>query len=155
MKLQTEWVEYESQGKKVQGYYARPSAAQGKLPGVLVIQEAFGIDPHIQDVTQSIATAGYAAFAPDLFSYGGKPEPLAPERMEDVKRFLDTIPQAAWFDPALRAPALEALPEARRKALEETIGMVLVPTRPWDQYVATLSAGRAWLAAGRAPCLPQ
>ncbi len=148
MKLQTEWVEYEADGKQVQGYCARPAAAKGALPGVLVIQEAFGVDPHIQDVTERFATAGYAAFAPDLFSYGGKPAPLAPERIEETKQFLDTIPQAAWFDPAQRASALAALPEARGKAIEETLGVVLVPNRPWDQYVATLRAGRSWLAAG-------
>jgi hypothetical protein len=32
MKLQTEWVEFEADGKKVQGYLARPAAAQGALP---------------------------------------------------------------------------------------------------------------------------
>jgi len=148
MKLQTEWVEYEVDGKKVQGYFARPAAVQAPLPGVLVIQEAFGVDPHIQDVTERFATAGYAAFAPDLFSYGGKPAPLAPERIEDAKQFLDTIPQAAWFDAALRAPLLAALPAARGKAIEETLGVILVPNRPWDQYVATLRGGRSWLVAG-------
>jgi carboxymethylenebutenolidase len=150
MKLQTEWVEYEAEGKKVRGYLARPSAAQGALPGVLVIQEVFGVDPHIQDVTERFAAAGYAAFAPDLFSHGGKPAPLMPDRIEDAKQFLDTLPQPAWFDPAQRAPALAALPEARRKALEETLGLLLVPNRPWDQYVAIMRAGRAWLAAGPA-----
>jgi carboxymethylenebutenolidase len=122
--------------------------AQGALPGVIVIQEAFGVEPHIQDVAQRFATAGYAAFAPDLFSYGGKPAPLAPERIEDAKQFLDTLPQPAWFDPALRAPVLAALPEARRTSLEETLGLLLIPNRPWEQYVSTLRAGRSWLAAG-------
>jgi carboxymethylenebutenolidase len=148
MKLQTEWVEYAVDGKSVQGYFARPTAAKGELPGVVVIQEAFGVDPHIQDVTERLATAGYAAFAPDLFSYGGKPAALAPERVEDVKAFLDTVPQAAWFDPALRATALAKLPEARARALEEPLGLVITPNRPWEQYVATLRGGRAWLAAG-------
>lgn len=148
MKLHTEWVEFEADGKKVQGYLARPSAAQGALPGVLVIQEAFGVDPHIQDVTQRFATAGYAAFAPDLFSYGGKPAPLSPERIEDAKAFLDAMPQAAWFDPTLRAPYLEKLPEPKRQQVGETLGLVLVPNRPWEQYVSTMRAARSWLAAG-------
>jgi carboxymethylenebutenolidase len=148
MKLHTEWVEYEVDGKKVQGYFARPAAVQAPLPGVLVIQEAFGVDPHIQDVTERFATAGYAAFAPDLFSYGGKPATLAPDRIEDAKQFLDTIPQAAWFDAALRAPLIAALPGGRGKPIEETLGVLLVPNRPWDQYVATLRAARSWLVAG-------
>jgi carboxymethylenebutenolidase len=148
MKLHTEWVEYEADGKKVQGYFARPSAAQGVLPGVLVIQEAFGVDAHIQDIAERFATTGYAAFAPDLFSYGGKPAPLAPERVEEAKQFLDTVPQTAWFDAAQRAPALAALPEPRGKAIEQTLALLLPATRPWDQYVSALRAGQAWLSAG-------
>ena len=60
------------------GYLARPERAQGPLPGVLVIQEAWGVDAHIEDVTRRFAAAGYLALAPDLFSEGGKrPAPLA------------------------------------------------------------------------------
>lgn len=150
MKLKTEWIEYKVDGKPVQGYVTRPEKVQEPLPGVVVIQEAFGVDSHIQDVTERVATAGYVALAPDLFSHGGKPAPLAPERIEDAKQFLDTVPQAAWFDPAQRAQALAALPEARRKALEETLALLLPAARPWELYENILLGGRAWLSAGPA-----
>lgn len=148
MKLQTEWVRYEVQGQPVRGYFARPAAAQEPLPGVVVIQEAFGVDPFIQDVTERLATAGYAAFAPDLFSYGGTPGPLADARIEDAKRFLDTVPQAAWFDASLREPSLQVLASERAQALRETLGLLITQNRPWEQYLATLRGGREWLHQG-------
>lgn len=43
----------------------------GKLPGLLVFQEAFGVNPHIRDVTQRFAKAGYVAIAPELFHRTG------------------------------------------------------------------------------------
>jgi carboxymethylenebutenolidase len=47
------------------GYLAMPSA--GKGPGVIVIQEIFGINPWIREVTNWYASQGYVALAPDLF----------------------------------------------------------------------------------------
>jgi carboxymethylenebutenolidase len=148
MKLRSEWLELKVGDTQAQGYFCSPAAAKEPLPGVLVIQEAWGVDEHIQDVTERFARAGYAALAPDLFSHGGKPAALSPERVEDVKAFLETVPQAAWFDPAQRATALAAQPEARRKPLEETMGLLLTRDRPWDKYLATLRAAEAMLTGG-------
>lgn len=148
MKLRSEWLELDVGGAKAQGYFCSPAAAKEPLPGVLVIQEVWGVDPHIQDVTERFARAGYAAIAPDLFSHGGKPAPLAPERVEAAKEFLDTVPQAAWFDPAQRASALAALPDTRRKPLEETLGLLLNRDRPWDKYIAMLRAAQSKLTEG-------
>ena len=52
-------------------YLARPDGA-GPRPAVLVIQEAFGLNDHIKDVTRRVAGEGYVALAPDLFHRGGK-----------------------------------------------------------------------------------
>ncbi len=52
-------------------YVARPAGA-GPSPAVLVIQEAFGLNDHIKDVTRRVAGEGYVALAPDLFYRGGK-----------------------------------------------------------------------------------
>jgi carboxymethylenebutenolidase len=52
-------------------YLARPAGA-GPSPAVLVIQEAFGLNEHIKDVTRRVAAEGYVALAPDLFHRGGK-----------------------------------------------------------------------------------
>ncbi|MGA7752364.1 MAG: dienelactone hydrolase family protein [Candidatus Sulfotelmatobacter sp.] len=47
-------------------YVARPSSA-GPHPGLIVFQEAFGVNSHIRNVTERFAAAGYAAVAPELF----------------------------------------------------------------------------------------
>jgi carboxymethylenebutenolidase len=47
-------------------YVARPSTA-GLHPGLLVFQEAFGVNSHIRDVTERFAAQGYVAIAPELF----------------------------------------------------------------------------------------
>ncbi len=56
------------------GYLVRPKKAVGKLPGVLVVHENRGLNPHIEDVTRRFALEGFVAFAPDaLAPLGGYP----------------------------------------------------------------------------------
>jgi carboxymethylenebutenolidase len=58
----------------IKGYFVRPAAATGKLPGVLVVHENRGLNPYIEDVARRLATANFIAFAPDgLTSVGGYP----------------------------------------------------------------------------------
>jgi carboxymethylenebutenolidase len=75
-RLKTSPLEFDSPkgSGKVRGYLAKPASAKGKLPGVLVIHENRGLNPHIADITRRIALEGYVAFAPDaLTSLGGYP----------------------------------------------------------------------------------
>ncbi|MHB2016152.1 MAG: dienelactone hydrolase family protein [Candidatus Xenobia bacterium] len=58
-------VEFAANGRKCPGYLATPSG--GKGPGVVVIQEWWGLVPHIKDVADRFAAAGYVALAPDLY----------------------------------------------------------------------------------------
>jgi carboxymethylenebutenolidase len=63
----TEKVELKVPGASpMLAYVARPSAA-GPHPGLLVFQEAFGVNSHIRDVTERFAAQGYVAIAPELF----------------------------------------------------------------------------------------
>ena len=59
----------------IKGYLVRPaSAGNNKLPGVLVVHENRGLNPHIEDVARRFALANFMAFAPDaLTSVGGYP----------------------------------------------------------------------------------
>ncbi len=58
----------------MRGYLARPVDGPRRLPGVLVIHENRGLNPHIEDIARRIALAGYLAFAPDaLTPLGGYP----------------------------------------------------------------------------------
>ncbi|MFP5355218.1 MAG: dienelactone hydrolase family protein, partial [Gemmatimonadota bacterium] len=71
-----EYVEFASPNGygKCRGYLVRPEKASGKLPGVLVIHENRGLNPHIEDVARRFALANFVAFAPDaLFPLGGYP----------------------------------------------------------------------------------
>lgn len=47
-------------------FLARPSGP-GKHPAVIVVMEAFGLNPHIKDVAGRIAAEGYVALAPDVY----------------------------------------------------------------------------------------
>ena len=59
---------------KGRGYLARPAAAKGPLPLVLVVHENRGLNPHIEDITRRLALEDFIAFAPDaLFPLGGYP----------------------------------------------------------------------------------
>jgi carboxymethylenebutenolidase len=64
-------IEIPASGGTMPAFLARPKG-DGKLPAVLVIMEAFGLNGHIKDVTQRIAAEGYATLAPDLYWRGGK-----------------------------------------------------------------------------------
>jgi carboxymethylenebutenolidase len=64
----------------IKGYFVRPVSADtrdatpAKLPGVLVIHENRGLNPHIEDIARRLALANFMAFAPDgLTSLGGFP----------------------------------------------------------------------------------
>jgi carboxymethylenebutenolidase len=74
-RLQTERVTFEGPSGEVQGYLARPADADGVLPGVVVIHENRGLNPHIEDVARRVALEGFVALAPDFLSpQGGTPE---------------------------------------------------------------------------------
>jgi carboxymethylenebutenolidase len=57
-------------GTTMNAFVASPGDA-GKFPGLLVFQEAFGVNPHIRDVTQRFAKQGYVAIAAELFHRSG------------------------------------------------------------------------------------
>ena len=58
-------VEFTSNGGKGSGYLAIPQKGTG--PGVIVIQEWWGLVDHIKDVCDRFAKEGYVALAPDLY----------------------------------------------------------------------------------------
>lgn len=60
-----ELVEFPSNGHTASGYLAKPASGSG--PGVIVIQEWWGLVPHIKDVCDRFAAEGFVALAPDLY----------------------------------------------------------------------------------------
>jgi carboxymethylenebutenolidase len=64
----------------IKGYLVRPASADtrsetaAKLPGIIVVHENRGLNPHIEDIARRLALANFMAFAPDgLTSLGGFP----------------------------------------------------------------------------------
>jgi len=75
-RISARYVEYASpEGSgKVRGYLARPAGGGGKLPGILVVHENRGLNPHIEDIARRLALDNFVAFAPDaLTPLGGYP----------------------------------------------------------------------------------
>lgn len=61
----SETVTFPSNGRSAQGYVARPASGTG--PGVIVIQEWWGLDSGIIEMADRLAVAGFVALAPDLY----------------------------------------------------------------------------------------
>jgi carboxymethylenebutenolidase len=60
-----EMVEFESNGSTASGYLVKPSGGSG--PGVLVLQEWWGLDSGTKEMAERVAAAGFVALAPDLY----------------------------------------------------------------------------------------
>jgi len=103
-------VEYASPAGsgKMRGYLARPAGATGKLPGVLVVHENRGLNPHIEDIARRLAIDNFLAFAPDaLYPLGGYPGDE--DKARDLFAKLDQAKTREDFVAA--ANYLKALPE--------------------------------------------
>ena len=68
-----EIVRFQSNGEEAEGYLAKPASGSG--PGVVVIQEWWGLVPHIKDICDRLANEGFVALAPDLYHGKATAEP--------------------------------------------------------------------------------
>jgi carboxymethylenebutenolidase len=84
-------IEFPSNGSSAGGYLAVPESGIG--PGVVVIQEWWGLVDHIKDVCDRFAAAGFVALAPDLY-HGQKVAPGEPDEAGKAMMAL-TMDQAA------------------------------------------------------------
>jgi carboxymethylenebutenolidase len=94
---------------EIKGYFARPmsqdtrDAKPSKLPGIIVIHENRGLNPHIEDIARRIALENFMAFAPDgLSSLGGFPGDdyhggLLFMKVDGNKMFEDFVACANWL----------------------------------------------------------
>ncbi len=81
-----EMVSFPANGRTAEGYFAVPPSGAG--PGVIVIQEWWGLVDHIEDVTDRFAAEGFVALAPDL--YGG----TTTHDAEEAGRLMGELPVA-------------------------------------------------------------
>ena len=75
-RVEADYITYASPkgGGEIKGLLARPAGVTKKLPGIVVVHENRGLNPHIEDVCRRAAMAGFVALAPDaLTPLGGYP----------------------------------------------------------------------------------
>ena len=64
--ISTDKVQVQNGDLSIDAYLAMPDKP-GKFPGVIVIQEIFGVNSHIRDITERFAQEGYVAIAPAIY----------------------------------------------------------------------------------------
>lgn len=75
-RLKSEFITYDSPkgGGAIKGLLSRPVNSKEKLPGIIVVHENRGLNPHIEDVGRRAGLAGFLSLAPDaLTPLGGYP----------------------------------------------------------------------------------
>ncbi len=105
-RITAEFVSFPSpQGdEKTKAYLVRPAGAKGPLPGVLVVHENRGLNPHIEDIARRIALDDFVALAPDaLAPLGGYPgdEDAARQlfpKLDQAKTLEDFVAAAAYLE---------------------------------------------------------
>ena len=134
MRLAAEWLEFRTGEAACNAYRVAsdpagmPTAGATRLPAIVLVQEIWGVDEHIQDLAERLAGAGYLVLAPDLYSLGGaRPAALQAPRVAAVKAFLDTIPPSSWWDEAARTEALSAMPADEGEPLAATFAALFAP----------------------------
>jgi carboxymethylenebutenolidase len=113
MEIEVRSAKVKTAGGEMPVHVARPKGVSEKLPAVLVIMEAFGLNGHIRDVTNRFAREGYHAVAPDVYHRFGSPvvgygelpraiELLRSLRDEDVVADLRALVSNLKADPEVR-----------------------------------------------------
>jgi carboxymethylenebutenolidase len=98
MDIKSEFVTTKvSDGTSIRLYAVRPAGA-ATARGLLVMQEAFGVNAHIRDITDRFAKEGFFAVAPELFHRTGA----------GFEGRYDDFPSAMVHLKELRDPAMEA-----------------------------------------------
>lgn len=143
MSLRTEHVTFPANGATGQGYLALPEG-QGPHRAVVVIQEWWGLNEHIEDIARRFAAAGYAALAPDLYHGAVADEP------DDARKLVMQlqIPQATKEMAGAAAYLAERDDVAPRKVgvigfcLGGTLALLLAAHSPHVGAVASFYGGR-------------
>ncbi len=110
-RLEISRVEWVADGTAVGGYMARLKGGE-RRPGVIVIHENRGLNPHIEDVARRMAVEGFLALAPDMLSPAGG-TPSDQNRAREMLGSLD--PQETIVRLAAAVPFLAGHPESTGK----------------------------------------
>jgi carboxymethylenebutenolidase len=81
-----ETVEFQSNGETASGYLATPAGGRG--PGLIVVQEWWGLNPQIKRTADRFAAEGFVALAPDLY----RGELAGHDEMDKAGRLMTELP---------------------------------------------------------------
>src|SRR5216117_4419247 len=90
MDVESQMIEVPAAGGAMPAFRVRPKDGT-RAPGVLVIQEAFGLNDHIKDVARRIAGEGYVALAPDLYWRGGKGRTVRYDQLPEAIALMQSL----------------------------------------------------------------
>jgi carboxymethylenebutenolidase len=110
--MSAEQVEIRTQDGVADGYLARPAHGDGRRGGVLLLVDAFGLRPQIEQMADRIADHGFVVLAPNVFYRHGRAPVLAMPDLEDPEQrgpFMEKIrPMMQELTPARIASDSEA-----------------------------------------------
>lgn len=112
----TGWRTVPTADGRMDTYCALPPAGRG--PGLLLLQEIFGVNPHIRAVARQYALAGFTVLAPDLFWRQQRKVSLGyvgPERDQALAMMRALEPAQALADVQAGVAALKAMPECTER----------------------------------------
>jgi carboxymethylenebutenolidase len=116
MSVTTQWIDIKTDDGTFGAYLAIPHT--GKGPGIVLLQEIFGVNAHIRSVAEQYAADGYVVLAPDIF---WRQEPRVELAYDEAgwKRAVELMQamdmSKALADIALTAKTLRARPEVEGK----------------------------------------
>ena len=115
--METKWIDVTTADGPMHAYLAEPGGA-GLYPGIVVVQEAFGVNEYVRSVVDRLADAGYVALAPELYHRTGKHVEVAYDQREGVLEILAKIDNAAIAeDVGSAVAAVRARPDVDPKRI--------------------------------------
>lgn len=146
--LHRETLDLARNGSRLTGLLVRPDS-ETPLPGVVLIQEWWGIEPHIQDVAQRLAKEGFVVLVPDL--YHGKVVTEPDEAAKIIMLLVDNV-EAKLGEIRVAIDTLKARPDVEPKRIS-VMGFCVGGFLTWKTalHEPTLAAAVPWYAGGFDP----
>ncbi len=143
MAIKSSNVVYKSGDDSISAYLTYPDDGE-KHPAVIMIHAIFGLDDHIRDVANRLASEGYVVLAPHLFSSKKLSPVLTAGNIAEAMKFMMSIPPDKQRDPEYRAAELNKLDGESKKAVM-AVNEILFSNRPVDLFVEYMSSGADYL----------
>jgi carboxymethylenebutenolidase len=143
MALKQSDIKYKTSGDEISGYLVHPDDSD-KHPGIVLVHAIFGLDGHIRDVANRLASEGYVVLAPNLFSSKKLSPVLTQGNISEAMKFMMSIPPEKQRDSDYRAKELEKLGPAEKDAVT-SVNEALFVHRPVGLFVEYMSFGIDYL----------